>query len=132
MTRIRITAGECSISAMLNDTVAAKEFEKRLPFQISCRDSGTDYCGTAARGRFDPSEAAVGWKNGDILLSDGWFALLYGGQEKSEDDHRMMIIGHFDDLDAVRNLPETVRLTVTADEAEPQRRTEEVQQEKRN
>lgn len=113
MKRIRITAGEHRIPAMLNDTKAAGDFAKRLPFQVTCHDSGIDYCGTAARGRFDPSEITCGWTNGDIMLSDGWFALLYDGQEKSEDFGQLMIIGHFDDLDTVRNLPKTVHFTVT-------------------
>ncbi len=112
MTGITITAGEFSISAMLNDTEAAREFADRLPFQTVCHDSGVDYSGTAARGRFDPSEFTVGWKNGDIMLSGGRFALLYGGQEQSEESGQMMIIGHFDDLDTVRNLPESIRLTI--------------------
>ena len=116
MTRIRITDGKCSISAMLNDTKAAREFGRRLPFQVTCHDSGIYYCGSAARGRFDPSETAAGWNNGDIMLSGGWFALLYGGQERSKDYGQTMIIGHFDDLDTVRNLPETVHLTVTEDD----------------
>lgn len=114
MMRIRIAAGEHRISAVLNDTKAAGDFEKRLPFRVTCRDSGIDFCGAAARGRFDPSELTVGWKNGDILLSDGRFALLYAGQETSADYDRTMIIGHFDDLDTVRKLSKTVRLTVTA------------------
>lgn len=116
MKTIRITVGEISIPALLDETKAAKDFEKRLPFQVTCRDSGIDYCGMAARSRFDPSELTVGWMNGDILLSGGRFALLYDGEEKSEDYGQMMIIGHFDALDALRNLPDTVRFTVTADE----------------
>lgn len=104
------------IPAVLNDTKAARDFEKRLPFQVICHDSGVDYCGTAARGRFDPSELRIGWENGDIMLSGGWFALLYDGEERSKEFGQMMIIGHFDNLEAVKNLPETIHLKVVAAE----------------
>lgn len=124
MKKILLVAGEKRIPAVLNDTKAAQDFEKRLPFQVTCHDSGIDYCGTAARGRFDPSEFEMGWKNGDIMLSGGWFALLYDGQERSKEFGQMMIIGHFDDLEAVRNLPETIRLTVMEREADTHRKTE--------
>lgn len=107
-----ITEGK-RIPAMLNDTKAAQDFGKRLPFQVTCHDSGIDYCGTVARGRFDPLEFKIGWKNGDIMLSGGWFALLYDGEERSKEFDQMMIIGHFDDIETVRNLPATIRLTVT-------------------
>lgn len=116
MTRIVLNVDGISIPAILNDTCAAKDFEKRMPFQVTCHDSGIGYYKWAARGRFDPSELSRGWKNGDIMLSSGWFALLYGGEETSEEYGETMIIGHFDDLEAVRNLPKTIRLTVTAEE----------------
>ena len=83
----------------LNDTVAAKDFAKRLPFTVSGYDSGTDYCCSAASGLYDPMETQTGWKNGDISLGGGWFALLYGGQEQSEGYRDMMIIGHIKDED---------------------------------
>ena len=56
---------------------------------------------------------SVGWKNGDIMQSGGWFALLYGGEEQSASYGKMMIIGHVEDNDALKMLPETIHLTVT-------------------
>lgn len=114
MKEIYLMVEDNRIPAVLNDTKAARDFAKRLPFQITCRDSGVDYCGAAARGRFDPSELSTGWENGDIMLSGGWFALLYDGEEHSKELGQMMIIGHFDDLEAVKNLPETIHLKVVA------------------
>lgn len=115
MKKILITNGKTVIRASLNDTVAAKDFEKRLPFKCSGYDSGIDYCCNAANGVYDPTELQYGWKNGDISLGDGWFALLYGGEEQSKAYNNMMIIGHIDeaDLSAVRDMPHRVNFTVT-------------------
>ena len=115
MKDIRITDGETTLRAVLNDTVAAKDFENRLPFTVSGYDSGIDYCCTAASGIYDPMETQAGWKNGDISLGGGWFALLYGGEEQSGDYKNMMIIGHIlkEDLPLVDKMPQRVNLTVS-------------------
>lgn len=114
MREIRITDGNTVLRAMLNDTLAAKDFEKRLPFTVSGYDSGIDYCCTAASGLFDPMELQTGWKNGDISLGGGWFSLLYGGEEQSRDYKNIMIIGHIfdEDMKLIKNMPEKVNLTV--------------------
>jgi hypothetical protein len=102
------------IPAMLNDTVAAQEFKKRLPFKVSGYRSAVDYCCTAACGVFDPMETQSGWKNGDISLAGGWFAVLFDGEETSQNYRGMMIIAHIDenDLHLVKTLPETVKFVV--------------------
>lgn len=117
MKKVIISDGKIKIRAFLNDTLAAKDFEKRLPFTCSGYDSGMDYCCSAANGLYDPLETQTGWKNGDISLGGGWFALLYGGEERSEEYKDMMIIGHIleDDLELVKNMPERVTLKVTAE-----------------
>ncbi|MDD2626459.1 MAG: cyclophilin-like fold protein [Candidatus Methanomethylophilus sp.] len=116
MMNVIITDGTEPVHAVLNDTVAAQDFAKRLPFQCSGYDSGIDYCCTVADGRFDPLERQTGWKNGDISLGSGWFALLYGGEEESSAHRDMMIIGHIrdEDLPLVRQMPKKVRLTIRA------------------
>lgn len=60
----------------------------------------------------------MGWKNGDISLGGGWFALLYSGDEKSAIYHNMMIIGHIADenLDKVKTMQKRVSLTITVAE----------------
>lgn len=115
MRDIKITDGSTTLRGSLNDTVAAKDLEKRLPLVVSGYDSGIDYCCTAASGLFDPTETQVGWKNGDISLGGGWFALLYGGEEQSSDYRDMMIVGHVDeaDLPLVAKMPDRVTLTVS-------------------
>lgn len=40
------------IPAVLNDTKAARDFEKRLPFQVICHDSGVEYMGLEDMGIF--------------------------------------------------------------------------------
>ena len=115
MKNVIITDGSVRIRAALNDTLAARDFEKRLPFTCSGYDSGTDYCCSAANGLFDPLETQVGWKNGDISLGGGWFALLYGGAETSEAYKEMMIIGHIHegDLKLIDQMAERVTLVVS-------------------
>ena len=118
MKKIKITAGNTEIPAVLNDTAAAKDFETRLPFTVSGTDSGIDYCCVAEEGKSIPEERQAGWKNGDINLAGGWFAILYGGEEESAAYTDMMIIGHIEkeDLPLVQKLPHTVTFTVTLDE----------------
>lgn len=114
MQNITITSGNTVLHATLNDTMAAKDFSQRLPLAVSGYDSGIDYCCTAASGVFDPAEMQTGWKNGDISLGGGWFALLYGGQEQSNAYRNMMIIGHIldKDLKLIKTLPEKATFTV--------------------
>ena len=115
MQNITITDGATTLRAVLNDTVAAKDFAKRLPFTVSGYDSGIDYCCSAASGLYDPMEKQTGWKNGDISLGGGWFTLLYGGQEQSSCYRDMMIIGHIDDEDLglVKEMSQRVTLRVS-------------------
>ncbi|MGI6204245.1 MAG: cyclophilin-like fold protein [Anaerovoracaceae bacterium] len=114
MSRISITDGTTVLYAELNETLAAKDFIKRLPCRFSGFDSGIDYCCTAANGIYDPLELQTGWKNGDISLGGGWFAILYGGEEESDSYRNMMIIGHLDDdsLEKVKQMPAKVNLKV--------------------
>ena len=114
MKEIQITDGTTVIHAVLNRTVAAQDFEKRLPCTFSGSDSGMDYCCPAANGLYDPLETRRGWKNGDISLCGGWFALLYDGEEQSDEYGDMMIIGHIydEDLPLVRQMPPRVTLKV--------------------
>lgn len=114
MTRISITDGTTVLYARLNETVAARDFERRLPCRFSATDSGVDYECAAARGVFDPLELQDGWKNGDICLGGGWFAILYGGEEESASHRSMMIIGHLEEesLRKVKQMPARVNLKV--------------------
>lgn len=113
-TQIVLKADDVTIPANLNDTVAARDFIKRLPLKLSGFRSDVDYCCHAACGLFDPSETQAGWKNGDISLADGWFAILFAGEELSKDFRGMMVIAHIEEehLNLVKVLPQTVRFTI--------------------
>ncbi len=113
-TPIVLKANGTIIPATLNETLAAQEFKKRLPFKVSGFRSEVDYCCKAACGRLDPTETQSGWKNGDISLAGGWFAVLFDGEEASEHYHGMMIIGHIEEenLDLVKKLPGSVKFIV--------------------
>ncbi len=115
LTRIELKANHVVIPAILNDTVAAQEFIKRLPFSVSGYRSGVDYCCAAARGIFDPTETQSGWQNGDISLAAGWLKIFFEGEETSYNHHGMMIIAHIEGehLQLVRDLPDTVKFVVT-------------------
>ena len=113
-TNIVIKTSNKTIPAVLNDTLAANEFKKRLPFKVSGTRYEHDYCCSAACGVFDPTETQSGWKNVDISLAGGWFAVLFDGEETSHGYHGMMVIAHIDedDLQLVKDLPETVKFVV--------------------
>lgn len=114
MPDISIRSGSTVLYAALNNTVAARDFAGRLPVKLCGTDSGTDYCCRTANGLFDPMELQEGWSNGDLCLCDGWFSILYAGQEHSSSFHNLMIIGHLreDSLQRVHKLPQKVTLTV--------------------
>ncbi len=120
--QILLKANGTVIPAALNDTVAAQDFKKRLPFTVSghrlavdyCCRLAVDYCCRLASGIFDPAETQSGWKNGDISLAGGWFAVLFDGEENSSDYRGMMVIAHINEenLELVKSLPASVRFTV--------------------
>jgi hypothetical protein len=113
-TKIILKVDDVIIPAILNDTLAAREFKRRLPFTVSGYRAEVDYCCSAACGIFDPTETQSGWKNGDISLAGGWFAVLFDGEEQSQAYHNMMIIAHIDeeDLNLVKELPDNVKFVV--------------------
>lgn len=113
-TPIVLKVNDTIIPATLNETVAAQDFKKRLPFKVSGYRSSVDYCCTAASGKFDPTETQSGWKNGDISLAGGWFAVLFDGEEQSGSYSGMMIIAHINEenLYLVKSLPDSVEFTV--------------------
>lgn len=113
-TNIVLKTNGLIIPAILNDTVAAKEFKKRLPFKVSGYRSAVDYCCAATCGVFDPTETQSGWKNGDISFAGGWFAVLFDGEETSKNYHGMMIIASIEEehLQLIKGLPDTVKFII--------------------
>lgn len=106
---------DITIPVDLNQTVAAKEFRKRLPLTLSGRRKKDNYCFPTAIGCYDPQETQSGWKNGDVSIARGHFRILFNGEEESSEYMGMMVIGHIkkEDLQQILQLPDTVRLTIT-------------------
>lgn len=113
-TKVNLKIGDTVIPATLNNTVAAQEFIKKLPFTVSASKGEFDYCGMGGDLKYDKNETQAGWKNGDIGYARGWFALFHGGEDQSSSYTSEMIIGHIDDeyLETVRNLPGSVTIVV--------------------
>lgn len=53
-------------------------------------------------------------KNGDIDLAGGWFAVLFDGEDKSQQYRGIMIIAHIEEeyLPLVKGLPDMVQFVV--------------------
>ena len=95
--RLVIRSDNRTLWAPLNDTQAARDLMNRLPLTVIGHDSGVDYCCELKEGAFDENEKQQGWQNGDISVADGWFALLYAGEQESE-RHRVMVVAHLDEV----------------------------------
>lgn len=115
--RLVISSGDVTVNAKMNDSFAARDFMNRMPLTVKGIDSGVDYCCEMKSGLLDEAEMQDGWKNGDINLSDGWFAILYGGEEQSAQYHQM-IIAHLDDEDNKRimSLPKEAEFLLSLEE----------------
>ena len=89
----------------------------RLPMTVNGFDSGVDYCCELEDGVIDESELQNGWKNGDINAYGGWFAILYGGEERSA-SYRQMIIAHLDEADnrMIQTLPKEAVFELSLEE----------------
>ncbi|MBP3892630.1 MAG: NAD(P)H-dependent oxidoreductase [Atopobiaceae bacterium] len=115
--RLVIRAGDVEVRAPLNQTQAARDLMNRLPLTVSGVDSGVDYCCGLKEGTFDEAEKQQGWSNGDVSVSDGWFALLHSGQEQSQ-DYRVMVVAHLNEAAnaQVKALPQQVTFELSLEE----------------
>lgn len=115
--RLVITAGNATVKAKLNNTIAARDLMNRLPMMVTGFDSGIDYCCECADGEMDENEMQDGWKNGDINLSGGYFAILYGGEEQSA-SYRQMIVAHLSEEDnhLIQTLPRQAAFRLSLEE----------------
>ena len=112
-----IRSGEVEVKAPLNQTQAARDLMNRLPLTVHGYDSGVDYCCELKEGTFDEAEKQQGWRNGDVSVADGWFAILYGGEEASA-AHKVMVVAHLDERDnaLVRMLPREATFELSLEE----------------
>ncbi len=115
--RLVISSGEVTVKAKMNNTMAARDFMNRLPMTVTGFDSGIDYCCPCKDGALDESEMQDGWKNGDINLSGGYFAIRYGGEEQSA-SYRQMIVAHLPEEDncLIQTLPQKTVFELSLEE----------------
>ncbi len=99
-TRITLTSQSMVLHATLNDTVAAKSLEAKLPMQISFGRSSVDYCATAPQLDSSKSQSQFGWHNGDISYVGGWLSIFYSGQHRLP--MPMMVLGSIDSADMAK------------------------------
>lgn len=95
MYEIIIEIDNIEVHAVLNDTLAARDFYSRLPLTLTCIDSGLDYCCEYSTGKYTINEMQRGWKNGDIAWNGGLFSILYEAEQYSF-GYNVMIIGFID------------------------------------
>ena len=112
-----ICSGNVEVKAPLNQTQAARDLMNRLPLTVTGRDSGIDYCCELEEGSFDEDEKQQGWKDGDVSVANGWFAILHSGQDESA-PHRVMVVAHLDEADnaLVRELPREATFELSLEE----------------
>ena len=115
--RLVIRSGNVTVKAKMNGSFAARDFMNRLPMTVTGEDSGVDYCCELEDGAIDETELQDGWENGDINAYDGWFAILYGGEEQSA-SYRQMIIAHLDETDnkLIQTLPKEAVFELSLEE----------------
>ena len=113
-TEITIKIGDLKIPAVLNNTLTATEFIKRLPFRLAVSKSNLDFCGAVSSLPSKASEQQAGWKNGDIGYGRGWFALFHSGEEQSSSYTNEMIIGYIDKdyIEVLRDMTGTIEIIV--------------------
>lgn len=117
-TPITLRAGKICLAAVLNDTVAARDFLQRLPLSVCGNRRDSAYgCGVAI-GRFDPLETQFGWQAGDLCLDSGWLSIRLAGCHPSEAQRSTMVIGRFDraSFPLLEKLPDQVRFTICVTE----------------
>jgi len=115
--RLVIRTGNVTVKSPLNQTQAARDLMNRLPVTLEGNDSGVDYCCEFKEGIFDETERQRGWQNGDVSVADGWFAILYGGQERSQ-SYRVMPVAHLSEEDTalIRTLPNKATFELSLEE----------------
>lgn len=108
-TKVKLTVGAVSTTAMLNNTVSARDLISKLPYTVKVSRSSVDYCGILpAPLKNDDAEAQQGWKNGDISYIPGsdYIAFYFGGETGSASSPYIQhIIGKVDDLAAINGWP---------------------------
>lgn len=93
MVRIQIANQTGTAEALLNDTVAARDFARRLPCTLVAVPVEDGYEAVTAKGCYDPMESVDHFASGDLVWSGG--RLLFCARERAvRRPGGIMVIGH--------------------------------------
>lgn len=93
MVRIQIANQTGTAEALLNDTVAARDFARRLPCTLVAVPVEDGYEAVTAKGCYDPMESVDHFASGDLVWSGG--KLLFCARERAvRCPGGIMVIGH--------------------------------------
>ena len=93
MVRIQIANQTGTAEALLNDTVAARDFARRLPCTLVAVLVEDGYEAVTAKGCYDPMESVDHFASGDLVWSGG--KLLFCARERAvRRPGGIMVIGH--------------------------------------
>ena len=95
MVRIQIANQTGTAEALLNDTVAARDFARRLPCTLVAVPVEDGYEAVTAKGCYDPMESVDHFASGDLVWSGG--KLLFCARERAvRRPGGIMVIGHME------------------------------------
>ncbi len=112
MQKIIVELEDKQILGTINDTLAGKQFIKRLPFTCLCKNDQEVIWGRTANDVFEPYDLQLGCKNGDIVLWGNCFMVAYAVENSFKEDELMMVIGHIDDYQQLIDVPKSIKLKV--------------------
>ena len=93
MVRIQIANQTGTAEALLTDTVAARDFARRLPCTLVAVPVEDGYEAVTAKGCYDPMESVDHFASGDLVWSGG--KLLFCAMERAvRRPGGIMVIGH--------------------------------------
>lgn len=119
-TKVTLTVGDKVIPATLNDSVSARDLISRLPYTITLQRYSHDYCASMEDPlKYDPKDVHAGWLDGDIdfALTANYFTILFEDEEKSSQFDDQINIGRIEGpLSQIRDLPQSIKLTVALDQ----------------
>ncbi len=116
MTKIELSAGGKTWEGILNETLAAKDFAKRLPFSATCRKNPTEYYCSSANGIFEPMELQLGYQAGDLIQWDGWFFVAYKDAEEAYQQQYYMVIGKLAEPDTLESESDSIKIKIMKQE----------------
>ncbi len=116
MTQIELIADGKRYDGVLNETIAAKDFIKRLPFTATCRKNETEYYCSSANGVFEPLDLQLGYHAGDIIQWDGWFFVAYQDADEESAKQHHMVIGRLAGYESLMTKSDSIKIIMKKQE----------------